>query len=247
MKSTSTIGAAAAACCLAACGGGGGDSATSPATSGTTTYAFVTPTVGARDTFTTTTVDDSNNTITGGYEETVASVASDGSYTLSQVDPSGASVTVNGLLYRFDPRVTSFDASGHEMAIEITRPTGVVDCTLATQAGGHVVPWYVGQAWTQSLTESCSPGASIAYALVGQVTSYESVTVPAGTFMALKVVSTQTWTDPTGQTVVETITHWADPAHSLFTLKTIYSLARSGTVPAHYTVSETIELASRGQ
>jgi hypothetical protein len=243
MKFIGTIGVAAAACSVCACGGGGGTTSAAP---GTTTYAFVTPTLGARDTFTTTDVDDANNTIPGTYEEVVASVNSDGSYTLSQDDPSGSSLTVNGISYRFYPRVLSFDASGHETALAITEPSALVSCALVTQAGGHALPWYVGQSWTQILSETCN-GASTTYSLAGQVASYESVTVPAGTFMALKLVSTQTWTDSSGQQVTETITHWADPSHSLFTVKSIHSYARSGAVPAHYVASETIELASRAR
>ena len=241
MKYISTIAVLAAACVVDACGGGG---AAAPGTPESATYGFATPTLGARDVFQTTTIDDASNSIPGVYEEVVASVDSGGAYTLSQDDPTGSSLTVNGITYRFDPRVLSYDGRGHETAVAITEPSGRVDCTLVTQAGGHELPWYVGQSWTQILGETCN-GAPTTFSLAGQVASYESVTVPAGTFMALKLVSTQSWTDSSGQNIVETITHWADPAHSLFTLKSIISYARSGVVPAHYVVSETIELTSR--
>ncbi len=78
----------------------------------------------------------------------------------------------------------------------------------------------------------------------GTVVALESVTVPAGTFSALKLQSTEVWTED-GQTVTEQITHWVDPAHWFFTIETATTFTRSGNVPAHYVTAQTIELQSR--
>lgn len=243
---------AALGSCVAACGGGGGSgddggAGAGPNTppAGTTTYAQGTPVVGTSDVFVTAEVDDSNNTIDGTYTQRVASVNADGSYTLTQVDPTGDAPVVNGIDYRFAPVTRTFDGKGEQLSADFTLADGTTrDCTFLT-AQGHPTPWYVMQAWESVVEESCTPGSSEPMVIAGSVVNLESVTVPAGTFTALRLEETQTWTDANGQKISASVTHWVDPAHSLFTLKTITTYTRSGNVPAHYVVSQTVELQSR--
>jgi hypothetical protein len=233
-------------CVLAACGGGTDDGASAGPPVGATTYSQVTPVAGASDVYGTVAVDDSNNTIAGTYTQRVASVNADGSYVLTQVDPTNTSVVVNGIDYHFDAAVLDFDGKGHETGASFTAADGAVQtCTFTTESGGHALPWWVGQTFALALQESCNPGSTQLFQEAGSVASLESVTVPAGTFMALKLTITQQWTDASGQNVTEQITEWSDPAHWLFTIKRTIAYTRSGNVPAHYVNSQTVELQSR--
>jgi len=235
-------------CGLVACGGGGGGDGGNPVSPpvGPTTYTQAAPVAGTSDVFSTAEVDDSNNAISGSYVQTVASVNPDGSYTLTQVDPSNDSPIVNGIDYHFNSATLNFDGKGHETGASFTAADGAVQtCTFTLESGGHPYPWSVGQSFALTVQESCNPGSSQLLTESGSVASLESVTVPAGTFMALKLQTTESWTDSNGQNIVEQITHWADPSHSLFTIKTVIAYTRSGNVPAHYVNSQTIELQSR--
>ena len=240
---------------VAACGGngngdGGGDagapSSGSSGTSGSTSFTAATPAVGTTDVFVTATVDDSNNTINATYTQRVARINTDGSYAVTQIDPTNDSVVVDGIDYRFNPTTLTFDGQGHELTADATLPNGnPQDCTFTTTSGGHTPPWVVGQTWSETIHEVCAPGANFTVTGNASVVGVEQVTVPAGTFSALKLHEVQTWTDDTGQDISEDVTHWVDPARSLFTLKKVIVYTRSGTVPAHYVTSETIELQSR--
>ncbi len=245
IRTAAAIGVAASLC---ACGGGGSDDGTSPGnpTGTTTTYSKTAPVANARDTFATAVVDDENNTINGGYEETVTAVNADGSYTLHQDDPSGNTLTVDGVVYHFDDQVLQFDAQGNETSYTGTRADGgAFSCTIA-QTGGHPLPWYVGQAWSQTSTISCAGGGTDTITETGTVVAVESVTVPAGTFQALKQQLVITQDTPGGTHIVETRTGWRDPAHSLFLLKSSSTFQYSGSnVPAHHAVGKTIELTAR--
>jgi hypothetical protein len=248
MKFSKLAMTAAAVSCVAACGGSNDGAGTGPDTppAGATTYAQGTPAVGATDVFVTAKVDESANTINGSFTQRVASVGADGSYTLTQLDPSGTALVVNGIDYHFDPATLNFDGQGHETSVDVTLENGATQaCTFTPQSGGHASPWWVGQSYAQTVQENCTPGSLELLTLSGAVVALESVTVPAGTFMALKLQSTESWTDANGQSVTENVIHWVDPAHSLFTIKTQISYIRGGVVPAHHVNSQTIELQSR--
>ncbi len=233
---------------LAGCGGSGDGDGGSPApgqpSQGPTTYTPGTPVAGATDVFKITSVDDSNNTINVGYTQQVQSVSGTHSYVLTQVDPTNVSPIVNGIDYHFDATTLTFD-QGSESALTDTSATGSVQtCSFALQSGGHPIPWYVGQTFTVATQESCSPGDVRSITESGTVVSLEPVTVAAGTFSALKLQTTEVWTE-NGQTVTEQITHWVDPARWFFTIKTVTTFARSGNVPAHAVTMRTVELQSR--
>ena len=247
MNETIRIGAICAlGSLLAACGGGGsGDGpATGQPPTGTTTYTPGTPVVGGTDMFAITSVDDSNNTIVVGFTQQVQSVSGPHSYVLTQADPSNASAIVNGVDYHFDATTQTYD-QGRETALTATSAGGTVqNCTFTLQSGGHPAPWWVGQNFTSAAQESCTPGDIRSISVNGTVAALEQVTVPAGTFSALRLQTTEVWTE-NGQTVTEQITHWVDPAHWFFTVKTLITFTRSGNVPAHYVTSQTVELQSR--
>jgi hypothetical protein len=103
----------------------------------------------------------------------------------------------------------------------------------------------VGQTWQIEYTLSCDDGAAtISYQQQGSVVDVESLTVPAGTFTALKLQSTLDWTDAQGTTRSETITNWRD-TKTLYTLKQQIAITVSGTPPVNgYAVSRTLELES---
>ena len=238
---------------VAACGGNGdGGSAAGAAPSGSsgssssTSFTAATPAVGTTDVYAMATVDDSDNTINGTYTQRVTRINTDGSYALTQVDPGNDSVVVNGVSYRFDPTTLTFDGQGRELSADATLANGnPQDCIYTITSGGHTPPWVVGQSWTQTVQEVCAPGANFAVTESGSVVGVEQVAVPAGTFTALKFHEIQAWTDDNGQHISTDVTHWVDPAHSLFTLKKVIVYTRSGNVPAHYATSVTIELKNR--
>jgi hypothetical protein len=91
---------------------------------------------------------------------------------------------------------------------------------------------------------SCDNGsAPVSYTQQGSVVDVESVTVPAGTFTALKFQSTITWTDADGTNRTQTITNWRDTA-TLYTLKQQISIAVTGTLPTNgYPVSRSHRIA----
>jgi hypothetical protein len=84
----------------------------------------------------------------------------------------------------------------------------------------------------------------VSYTQQGTMVDVESITVPAGTFTALKLQSTVTWTDAGGTTRIQTIINWRDTA-TLYSLKQQISIAVSGNLPTTgYPVSRSIELQS---
>ena len=247
MKRTIRIGAICAlGGLLAACGGDDGtaEPVAGQPPQGTTTYEPGTPVVGATDVFRITDVDDSNNTIVIGFTQTVQSVSGPHSYVLTQVDPSNNAAIVNGVDYHFNAATITFDQE-QETSVSDTSETGTVqNCSDTPQSGGHPSPWWVGQSFTRSTQESCTPGDVRTIDDIGTVAALEQVTVPAGTFTALKLQTTETWSE-NGQNVTEQVTHWVDPSRWFFSIKTTIVFTRSGNVPAHYVASQTIELQSR--
>jgi hypothetical protein len=78
----------------------------------------------------------------------------------------------------------------------------------------------------------------------GTVVDVEQVTVAAGTFTALRLVSTLTWTDSAGTQRTQSITNWRDVASSV-SVKQSISISYAGTLPTTaYALSREIQLAS---
>jgi len=230
---------------LLAAGCGGSNSSGNSGGSGTS-YAFVPPVSGVTRILAETIVDNSDNTINIGYSDTVSMVNSDGSYTALVQSTTGASTIVNGTNYAVTTENENYNDSGQEIGYTFTGETGaLVTCTYTPHANGPDFPVQVGQTWQIDYTQSCDNGsAPVSYTQQGSVVDVESITVPAGTYTALKFQSAITWTDADGTTRTQTVTNWRDTA-TLYTLKQQISIAVSGTLPTTgYPVSRTIELQS---
>ena len=230
---------------LAGCGGGLGAGSTGTPGSGTA-YSFVAPASGVIRMYAEVVVDNSANTINIGYSDTTATVNANGSYVADVQSTTGDSTIVNGTNYAVTDENESYDDSGQEVSYTFTTSTGtLVSCTYDPHANGPDFPVQVGQTWQIEYTLACNDGSTtVSYLQKGSVVDVESLTVPAGTFTALKFQSTVSWTNADGTVRNETTTNWRD-TKTLYTLKQQIAIAVSGTVPANgYPVSRTSELQS---
>jgi len=230
---------------LAGCGGGGGDG-----NSGSTPingYAFVTPTIGARQIYAQTTVDNSSNTISQVVRHYVTGVNPDGSYVFVQDDPTGNSVMSNGTRYTIPSETISVSNTGRTQAYSYT-PVGSstsVTCNYSTSGTTNGYPIVLGQTWNFVYAVTCGEMTPTQFTEVGGISDVESVIVPAGTFTTIKGQSTVTWTNTTGTTRTESITTWRDTQTSLL-VKRVISYSYSGTQLANgYPVSVTMALQSK--
>jgi hypothetical protein len=225
---------------LAGCGGGSGDSS-SPGTS----YSFVLPPLNSTRIYTETIIDNAKNTINVGFSDTVTSVNPDGSYVMLSEDPSHATVIVNGTDYSILTETINVNNSGQATSYVYTAAdASIVTCTYDPHGSGPDFPVSVGAMWTLGYTFACGTQTPVTYSQKGTVVDVESVTVPAGTYSALKLESTLTWTDPAGTTRTQTITNWRDVNTSI-SVKQEITIAYSGTIPANgYAVSREILLQS---
>jgi hypothetical protein len=226
---------------LAACGGG--DDSNSGGTG--TSYAFVPPVVDSSRVYSESIVDNSNNTITIGYLETVAVVSAAGNITEQLQSTTGSGITVNGTDYTVTTETQTYNDFGRETGYTYTESDGSPGtCAYSPYAGGPMPALKVGQTWQLNYTQTCNANAAIDYAQNGSVVDVESVTVPAGTYMALKLQSTTVWTDSSGTTHTQTTTDWLDTA-TFHSVKESETFVLSGTMPTNgYAVSREIELSS---
>jgi hypothetical protein len=180
-----------------AVGCGGGDEGTSEHAGSGTSYPFAPPALGITRVLAETIVDNSDNTINIGYSDTINTVNADGSYVALVQSTTGDSAIVNGTNYAVTTENENYDDSGQELGYTFSAASGaVVTCTYAPHANGPDFPVQMGQTWQIEYTLSCDNGAGpITYTQQGSVVDIESVTVPAGTFSALKLQSTVAWTN----------------------------------------------------
>jgi hypothetical protein len=232
---------AAQAAVLSGCGGdGGNDPGTGQA------YAFVPPVVDSMRTYGETIVDNANNTIVIGYLKTVTAVAADGTITEMQQSTTGDSSVVDGTNYAPLTETETYDgSSGQETSYTYTNASGAsILCTYDPRDGGPEFPLRVAQTWSIDYTFACGSDTPVTYQQTGTVVDVGAVTVPAGTFNALKLQSTVTWTNPQGTTRTETVTNWRDIATS-HSVKESLTIVVSGTPPTTgYAVSREIVLDS---
>jgi hypothetical protein len=226
---------------VSGCGGGRGeDSGTGRA------YAFVPPVVNSTRTYDETIVDNANNSIAIGYTQTVTAVATDGTVTEMQQSTMGSSTIVDGTNYAPLTETETYAAgSGQETSYTYTDAAGdAILCTYDPRDGGPEFPLRVGQTWTIDYTFACGSENPVTYQQTGTVVDVETVTVPAGTFDALKLQSTVTWTNLQGTMRTETVTNWRDVATS-HSVKEDLTIAVSGTLPSTgYPISREIVLKS---
>ncbi len=227
---------------LSGCGGGDGDNSPGMGTA----YAFVPPVVNSTRTYRETIVDNANNTIVVGYLRTVTAVAVDGTITEMQQSTTGNSAVVDGTNYAPLTETETYDSSsGQETSYTYTDAGGdAIVCTYDPRDGGPEYPLRVAQTWTIDYTFACGSETPVMYQQTGSVIDVETVTVPAGTFDALKLQSTVTWTNLQGTSRTETVTNWRDIATS-HSVKENITIVVSGTPPATgYPVSREILLES---
>jgi hypothetical protein len=239
MKGRSLVVLCAQVLALSGCGGGSDNDPGSG-----TAYAFVPPAVNSARTYSETIVDNANNTILIGYTQTVTAVAADGSITEMQQSTTGSSIIVDGTNYApLTETETYGGSSGQETGYTYTAASGnAVTCTYDPRDGGPDFPLRVAQTWTIDYTFACGSESPVTYEQTGSVVDVESVTVPGGTFTALKLESTVTWTDLQGTTRTQTVTNWRDTATS-HSVKEDVTIVVSGTLPTTgYAVSREILL-----
>jgi hypothetical protein len=229
---------AALAASLTGCGGGTNDG-------DSTLYPFVTPSVNSQRLYAETISDNQHSVILLSYTETVTAVAADGSYTVVQQDPNNESQLVDGTTYFIQNETLSVNNSGQTTAYTFVGPGGTpITCTYVPNGPGPDFPLAVGVTWTLDYTLGCGTQGPIAYVQNGTVVDVESVTVPAGTFNAIKLQSTITWTDALGTTRTQTVTNWRDVL-TLVSVKESLTIAYAGTLPiTGYPLSREIVLQS---
>ena len=209
---------------LGGCGGGGDNAASA------TTFSFVMPKLNSQRIYNRTIIDNSGNTIDETLSDTVTAVNADGSYVVLAEDPNHDSVTVNGTIYSIVTEAVSVNDSDQDTAYSYTAADGsTTTCTYVPHGGGPDLPLTVGATWTITYNFSCGANLPVAYTQTGTVVDVESVTVPAGTYSAVKLQSTLTWTGPEGTTRTQSITNWRD-VNTLLSVKEDISTSYSGTM-----------------
>ncbi len=228
---------AAAAALLSSCGGSGNND--------DILYAFVPPTLNSQRMYSETIVDNGNNTIDLAYTDTVTAVNGDGTYTVLQQDPNHESVIVNGTDYFIQTQTIQENNSGQELSYTYVDTAGApLDCTYTPHGPGPDFPVAIGMTWTVKYAFACGGQAPVAYVQTGAVVDVESVTVPAGTFSALKLQSTLSWTDAQGTQRTQRVTNWRDVLTSI-SVKQSITITYAGTLPTTgYPVSREIILQS---
>lgn len=210
-----------------------------------TTYNFVAPPVGFARNYQQSIIDNEDNTINETFSQTVTTVNSDGSYVVLQEDTTGSSPVVDGTTYTIPTETIEVNNASQDTSFTELEPDGDVEsCTYDPHGPGPGYPLTVGNSFTQQYNLTCGTAAPVDYTQSGNVLDVENVTVPAGTFTAIKIQSTVTWTNANGTSITQTITNWRD-IDTLFSVQQNITRVYSGTLPTTgYEVSETIQLTS---
>ncbi len=237
---------------VTSCGGGG---STGGGSTSVTAYNYVAPPVNSTRIYNKTIIDNSANTINIAISDTTTTVNPDGSSVVLVDNPNNNTVTVNGTTYVVPHTETdNVNKSGQTVSTSNT-PTGgaTTTCTFSPNNGSADYPLVIGQAWSITDTETCvssAPTTTTTYTHTGSVIDVESVTVPAGTYSAVKLQTTGTWTNSSG-TAIQTLTNWRDASTGI-SVKQVATISYSGIAPYGYTgivpngypVSFTMELQS---
>jgi hypothetical protein len=223
-------------------GCGGGSSAGKPGSG--TSYGYVPPVLNSTRNYAETIADNSNNTINIGFSETVQAVNADGSVSEIEQSTTGGSTIVNGTNYAIPTEMQTYNAQGQETGYVDLSNSPTTSCSFDPHGAGPNWPVLVGQTWSLDYTFVCGTAAAVSYTQSGSVADVETVTVPAGSFTAIKLQTTITWTSAGGTTRTQTTTNWRDVATS-HSVRQDISIAVSGTLPTTgYAVNREILLES---
>ena len=259
MTKTTTLAALFAACAsLAACGGSG-DSPPPPPPALPQTFSYVPPALGAVDVWTRTLTDNLGTSVTLQLRQRVTQQWPDGREILTYDDPSGVVETHDGLTFRTTPQTDDVAADGNVTDYTNTHLDGTqVTCTYGPATNGTAAANVgrvtalaarrpqsisIGQTWTSTYTISCVGQAPVTYRATADVIGYETVTVPAGTFQAVKETVMLSYVD-NGVAGTASTTLWRDPAHSMFAVKSDETITHDGATTA-YIARDQRELSSR--
>jgi hypothetical protein len=239
MKFSNVVAATACAVLMTACNSGNNDGAAAM------TYDFIVPATNSQRSYEQTIVDNSDNVIKETFSDTVTSVNTDNAYVVLQEDTTGMSVVVDGTTYSIPTETINVDAQGHDTSYSYTDASGTLEtCTFSPYGPGPAYPVTVGGSWTTDYTVTCGTAAPISHTQTGAVVDVETVTVPAGTFTAVKLQSTDVWTNADGTTITETAFTWRD-VDTTFSVQRTITRAYSGTLPTKgYEVTAQIVLKS---
>lgn len=224
---------------MAGCGGSSGSESGA-------SYSFVTPKLNSEAIYAYTIVDNSNNTINQIVRDTITAVNADGSYVFVHDDPVHDSITVNGATYSTLTESITVNSSGQHLSYSFASASGVLTpCTVTPHGAGPTYPITIGQSWALSYSITCGAFTTTTYLDAGTVAGVESVVVPQGTFMAVKLQSILSWTDPNGTVRTEAITTWRDVTTEVVVKRTI-DIQYSGTaLVTGHPVSTTLVLQSQ--
>jgi len=212
--------------------------------SGSMTYDFIVPQMNSQRSYAETIIDNSNNSIKEMYSETVTAVNSDNSYVLLQEGTTGSNL-VNGTSYSIPTETVDVNDQGRDTSYSYTNAAGAAEtCTYSPYGPGPAYPLSVGGTWTTNYTVTCGTATPVNHTQTGAVVDVESVTVPAGTFTAVKLQSTDEWTDVNGTTITQTAFNWRD-VDTTFSVQRTITRAYSGTLPTNgYEVTAQVVLQS---
>jgi len=225
---------------LAACGGQASTNPTPPPH--VTSYAFVAPSLNSQRVYSETIVDNASNTINLSYTETVTAVNADGSFVVLQQDPNNNAVVANGTTYAIQPVLITVNNS--DQTLSTINTATQVSCAVSPYGAGPTFPVTVGQSWLTNYTITCGASPAIAYQQNGSVVDVESVTVPAGTYSALKLQTTLAHTDANGTIYNQVFATWRDAATGVVIKKQVFNTYSGTPLTNGYPVANTIVLQS---
>jgi hypothetical protein len=225
---------------LANCGGDSESGGTDPKID----YPYVAPVAKSQRVYQETIVDNLNSTIDISFTDTISSVASDGSYVVVQQNTSPDPTMIDGVNWVVPNETIQENNIGQDVGYSFVNSEGkTITCTETPHGPGPEQPLTVGMSWSLTYAINCSGGFNVSYQQNAVIAGVESVTVPAGTFNALKIESVFTWTDPDGATRTEILTNWRDTATSISVKQAAMDFFPASASTA-YGVSRNIELTS---
>jgi hypothetical protein len=195
------------------------------------------------------------------YTYAITSTLNDGSITDRVISLTVSDVTPDNNNFVFDEyngtnQLTErsvHDIYGNTLSA-LSNVPGSVLCTYAPAETLLTYPMRLGQTYNATWTNTCGSGSRGYFengALTGTPLRYELVTIPAGTFNALKVQRTQMITDSTDPNLAASPTKgfridetcWVD-VNTGRNVKCMQTRTWSNAVPANYLTSRTVVLTS---